>query len=146
MELPTKDDVQLYTLEEARALLPEAGERIQAIREAVDELQFAEGQVQDLEQRWPEATASEGTEPHEALTRFRQQAATARTTVDEHLLWFEEHGIEVKDPILGLVDFFAEHPETGELVYLCWRDGEETIEAWHSLTGGFAGREPVDGF
>lgn len=50
-------------------------------------------------------------------------------------------GVELKGIDEGLVDF----PSTRErrVVYLCWRQGEETIAFWHELETGFAGRQPL---
>jgi hypothetical protein len=32
----------------------------------------------------------------------------------------------------------------GEDVLLCWSVGEESVEWWHGLEEGFAGRKPID--
>ena len=55
----------------------------------------------------------------------------------------EEAGVQVKDLDRGLVDFPARHPETGDLVLLCWHLGEERVAHWHGLEEGFAGRKPL---
>jgi hypothetical protein len=55
----------------------------------------------------------------------------------------EEAGVQVKDLDRGLVDFPAEHPESGELVLLCWHLGEDRVSHWHGLEEGFAGRKPL---
>jgi hypothetical protein len=55
----------------------------------------------------------------------------------------EEAGVQVKDLDRGLVDFPARHPESGELVLLCWHLGEERVAHWHGLEEGFAGRKPL---
>ena len=52
------------------------------------------------------------------------------------------HGIEVKDPALGLIDFHAQRG--AELVYLCYRLGESTVTHWHPLDDGFSGRQPLE--
>ncbi len=52
------------------------------------------------------------------------------------------HGIEVKDPALGLIDFHAQRG--AELVYLCYRLGESAITHWHPLDDGFSGRQPLE--
>jgi hypothetical protein len=31
-----------------------------------------------------------------------------------------------------------------EIVLLCWKRGEETIEYWHSVDAGFRGRQLID--
>jgi hypothetical protein len=55
----------------------------------------------------------------------------------------EEAGVQVKDLDRGLVDFPARHPESGDLVLLCWHLGEERVAHWHGLEDGFAGRKPL---
>ncbi|HLQ36962.1 MAG TPA: DUF2203 domain-containing protein [Planctomycetota bacterium] len=53
----------------------------------------------------------------------------------------EQLGVELKDPLTGLLDFRA--MRAGEEVYLCWRIGEDHVGHWHSLDGGFAARRPL---
>lgn len=54
-----------------------------------------------------------------------------------------ESGVELKDLDTGLIDF-PHIRENGEEVFLCYRLGENQIEAWHSLASGFSGRQPLD--
>lgn len=54
----------------------------------------------------------------------------------------EELGVVLKDLDLGLLDFPSERE--GEEVLLCWHVGEGSVESWHSLEEGFAGRKPID--
>ena len=54
----------------------------------------------------------------------------------------EELGCVVKDPSAGLADFYS--LRGSELVFLCWKLGETRIEFWHTLEGGYAGRQPLD--
>jgi hypothetical protein len=51
-------------------------------------------------------------------------------------------GVQVKDTATGLVDFPALSGD--EEVLLCWRVGEDSVEYWHSLEEGFAGRKPIE--
>ena len=55
----------------------------------------------------------------------------------------EEAGVQVKDLDRGLVDFPARHPQSGDLVLLCWHLGEDRVGFWHGLEEGFAGRKPL---
>lgn len=50
-------------------------------------------------------------------------------------------GVEVKDLDMGLVDFRAQRGDSE--YYLCWRVGESGIAWWHTLEGGFSGRQPL---
>ncbi len=54
---------------------------------------------------------------------------------------FEELGCELKDLDKGLVDFYS--LRDGNLVYLCWMEGEDTVTHWHTLEDGFPGRKPL---
>ena len=54
----------------------------------------------------------------------------------------EELGVIVKDLDLGLVDFPSERD--GAEVLLCWHVGEASVEFWHGLEDGYAGRKPID--
>lgn len=53
-----------------------------------------------------------------------------------------ELGVQLKDYTRGLIDFPA--MRDGRVVLLCWQLGEgETIEWWHEVEDGFAGRQPL---
>ena len=56
-----------------------------------------------------------------------------------------DDGIIVKGIEEGIVDFPALQ-KNGEEVLLCWKDGEEDIEFWHSLSAGYSGRRPIEEF
>ncbi len=53
----------------------------------------------------------------------------------------EQVGCELKDYHIGLVDFPARID--GREVCLCWKLGEPSIESWHEVHAGFAGRQPI---
>ena len=53
----------------------------------------------------------------------------------------ERLGGVIKDLDTGLVDF--PHLRDGEVVNLCWKHGETSIEYWHGLDEGFAKRKPL---
>jgi len=50
-------------------------------------------------------------------------------------------GIELKDPQIGLIDYYAQMD--GREVYLCWMLGEDEIAHWHELDAGFQGRQSL---
>ena len=62
--------------------------------------------------------------------------------LNEGLERLAARGIRVKDPKQGLVDFPA--LRAGREVWLCWKVGEATVEFWHDLDAGFAGRQRID--
>ena len=54
----------------------------------------------------------------------------------------QDMGIEVKDLMIGLIDFVA--LRDGREVYLCWKVGEDSIQFWHEIEAGFIGRMLID--
>jgi len=54
----------------------------------------------------------------------------------------EELGVALKDLDIGLLDFPGERE--GVRVWLCWHVGEESVDYWHGLDEGYAGRKPID--
>ncbi len=51
---------------------------------------------------------------------------------------FARRELQIKDLERGLIDFPA--IVDGREVFLCWAEGEEDVEFWHELDGGYAGR------
>ena len=51
------------------------------------------------------------------------------------------HGIQIKDFERWLCDF--PHMREGRVVLLCWQRGEDSIQWWHDIEAGFAGRQPL---
>ncbi len=62
--------------------------------------------------------------------------------LDALLHRLQEMGIEVKDLTLGLIDFPA--VKEGRVICLCWKYNEGSIQFWHEVEAGFAGRQPID--
>lgn len=54
----------------------------------------------------------------------------------------QDMDIEIKDLSIGLIDFPAQRD--GRVIYLCWKYGEGSIQFWHEVEAGFAGRQRID--
>ncbi len=132
--------VRLYTLDEARETLP-------VIRPVLEELVEASQQLARLQQEVSttrRATLADGNlvaDPWDETPEEEAPLAEAQATVERCLAELNGRGIEVKDPGRGLIDFY--HEREGQVVYLCYLLGEPDIEYWHTLEGGFAGRQPI---
>jgi len=59
--------------------------------------------------------------------------------VRELLGEFHRREIQIKDFDRGLMDFPA--LIGGKEVFLCWEQGEDAVEHWHTLESGYAGRQ-----
>ena len=122
--------MQLFSIEEANALLPE----LRRYWRTIDRARAA------MQRLAPEAKlASEHTGG--GGTVYGAQYAHALTDFMGGLQEIISLGIEIKDLERGLCDF--PHLREGRVVYLCWLKGEERVEWWHDVDAGFAGRQPL---
>jgi hypothetical protein len=77
------------------------------------------------------------------VSKLQESAAAVASELAALVEEIDELGVQLKDLDTGLVDFPAEHPETGETVLLCWQLGESEVAHWHGLEEGFAGRKAL---
>ena len=120
-----------FTLEEARAWLPELRrvfERVHSLYTELQELQSDYVKVQNV-------IRANGHGPKD--TGFETRLAELQALVKE----VTTAGIEIKDVARGLIDF--PHMRDGEEVFLCWELVEDDINFWHGIEDGYPGRQPV---
>jgi len=123
----------------------EANQALVELRPLVERMVAAKGALDEAQERRDEAARKiagngGGIPPQELAalqTRVERRAAVLACVLSE----IDELGVLVKDIDTGLVDFPS--LRDGEDVLLCWRLGEEAVAHWHSLDGGFAGRQPL---
>ena len=128
---------RLFTLEEARALVP----AIDGILAEIQQLRRQVETVQAIIETIRRSTGANGGAVH-TDSRAQQERATGLTDrIRERIHDLHALEIQVKDVDKGLVDFLALH--RGERVFLCWQRGEPTVEWWHSIPDGFAGRQRI---
>lgn len=124
--------MRLWTLAEAQAALPEVHDLLATARRVQADLDEARNQLRDLQQM--------GGPAHERL-QWKASFDAAHARLHEAVAAFEAAGISLKDITTGLIDFAAQMGD--EVVWLCWRDGEDRIGFWHRMDTGFAGRRPI---
>jgi len=117
-----------YTLDEARALLPQ-------VRLWLAELNRARQHSNRHDDRAAPQLAAGADLGGPAVNHWLQNLARMQRL----LLEFHGRDIQVKDLERGLIDFPA--VIGGREVFLCWEQDEEDIEYWHELDAGYAGRE-----
>ncbi len=123
--------MRLFTLAEARALLPDVKRHF----ELIDRSRATMRRLGDEAKLASEAQGGGGT-PHGLLYG---RALTQLMLGVQEIIGL---GVEIKDFDRGLCDF--PHERDGKIVYLCWQRGEDDIEWWHDLDSGFAGRQPLE--
>jgi hypothetical protein len=119
---------RLFTIEDARALLPELRERLPRLRDA-------RRAMIDASRRIDAAVAADGGGVAGGDWFGAQQTLKAELTV------LAEQGILLRDPESGLVDFPSE--QGGRRVLLCWRAEEDDIAWYHEADVGYSSRKPL---
>jgi hypothetical protein len=127
-----------FTLEEARALLPE----VRALAEAMRDQKRAFDEQRALLTRADVQSGGNGHGPRGSLAA-QAEAERLVQEIQRGIERLHELGVEVKGIDEGLVDFPS--LRDGRLIYLCWRIGEPDIQYWHELDTGFRGRRPLEG-
>ncbi len=122
--------MRLFTLAEAQTLLPE-------IKRHFNQIDRARRTMNRLAPEAKRAAEESGGGGMPRGAEYARAITNLMLGVQEIL----SYGVEIKDFERGLCDFPSERD--GRIVYLCWQRGEETIEWWHDLDTGFAGRQPL---
>lgn len=120
-----------FSLEQARAELPQLRKELGMIQESLRQRKQAELEVE------PTLKKVGGNGGSKAASRY----VGHQFEIVKLLEQIAERGIQVKDPARGLVDF--PHFRDGREVLLCWLLGEDDIRCWHDLESGFNGRMPL---
>ena len=132
-------DPKIYTVEEANAMLPVVQRALVLLRQQVTQILGQEARVDALELLDGKPVATQSTMVAQELTILEQRKTALQRTFED----FERLGCLLKDLDMGLVDFYTWMD--GELVLLCWHEGEEHIRYWHTMEDGFPGRRHIPG-
>ena len=127
-----------FSVEEARALLPEVRPVLERLREAFAALRGSRA----LEAAQRRASMADGhplplPSPGDEAERERHEE-----TLRDCMARLDRWGIQLKDPERGLIDF--PHERDGVLVLLCYELADADLAWWHPIETGYAGRRPLD--
>jgi hypothetical protein len=127
---------RLFTLDEARALLP-------TVRVLLVEIQDAKRDLDEATLELERLLILTGGNGHLAgqVSRARASAESTAQGLQNRLAELDDLGIEIKGIEQGLIDFPSMRND--HVVYLCYLLGEDDIAFWHEIDGGFAGRQPL---
>ena len=117
-----------YTIDQARALLPQ-------IREWLAEIHQLRRRLKQLDARIGQIVSSGADAGGESVNSQLKLIADLQHVFRE----FEQRQIQIKEVERGLIDFPAIIGD--KEVFLCWEQDEADIEFWHDLDTGYAGRE-----
>jgi len=125
---------RLFTHAEALQTLPAAAHALLQVQEWKAELEERSAALERL------LDATEGNGHLAAdIAEGRAALQEAAAELDRAFKAMDALGVELKGIDNGLLDFPS--MRDGRVVYLCWRQGEETIAYWHDVDAGFAGRQ-----
>jgi hypothetical protein len=119
---------KFYSVAEANALIAQLKPLLERVRDTQKAL--AEDKTVALVRE--KAAQNGGGQPGRHLAELSR-------TLEHDLNQLQEWGIVLRDPGIGLIDFF--HQREGETVFLCWKLGEKKVEWWHPVETGIAGRK-----
>ena len=125
--------MKIFSVEEANALLP-------TVRDLLLRIQRAHNQLSSFQERAKEAAeaAEQGGGGMASGVQYAGILMDLTTLMGE----VESLGVQLKDLTRGLIDFPA--LRDGRVVLLCWQvDEGDTVEWWHDVDAGFAGRTPL---
>lgn len=132
--------MRLYTVAEARALLPEVVPVLETLQSAIRRLKALEAAVA-ADARGASGDGNLITTPWEHGDAGKDLEEVLGAQVRRSAAALAGWDIELKDAERGLIDFH--HLRNGEDVYLCYMLGEPGIQFWHPIAAGFAGRAPI---
>ncbi len=127
--------MRTFSTEEANLLLPQIIPLLENLRIYTRELQMMRVQ-ESASKRLLSADGNMITTP---INKMSVSVQTKKIT--NCIEAIEKHGIFVKDPERGLIDFY--HYRDSKLVFLCYLLGEEDVKYWHALDTGFHGRNLI---
>ena len=127
--------VRLFTPREVNAMLP-------ALRPLLVTLADRHAEREQLEELLIEVEKDSGRAPARDRIELEVQLDTNLAELKRRFEELARHGVTVKDPAIGLIDFHAQRG--AEVVFLCYKLGEPEVAYWHPLDDGYHGRKPLE--
>jgi Uncharacterized conserved protein len=132
--------MKTFTIDEAQSLLPVLEALLKRALEGKQAAEKVESELTDVARQiyFSGGMRVDTASVVEKRAELDGHLKRVRETVAE----IDEIGVQVKDLESGLLDFPCRLDD--QIVLLCWRMGEQSIEHWHTMEAGFKGRQPVD--
>jgi hypothetical protein len=135
-----KNQLKLFTVQEANRLLPELEKLVRELRQKRNLIASLEVEIDLLEILSPKDDSDAASSPV-----FNKKVEDYQKLVDHFYGLIDKihaAGCFLKDIDMGLLDFYTLYQ--GRVVYLCWRLGEKEITTWHEIGRGYSYRQPIE--
>ena len=133
--------VRTFTLEEANDLLPHVAEKMDNVMFLNGRIKSLTSDIENLVSIWGnDVLHKDHIDSDFYFGRVSEREESFKELVKK-INEVQSLGCVVKDPDSGLVDFY--YNNNGELIFLCWKYGEDRINFWHEVNDGYKNRKPV---
>lgn len=132
---------KVFTVREANALLPKIEEVFSALEGIRNRLRHLKGKTDVLEMLWGDEVQSDSNPDRREYLHYLSEIEKVKANYEETTKRLADNEVLLKSVEAGLVDFYG--VIDGRLVFLCWKRGEKSVEYYHHLEEGFAGRRPI---
>jgi hypothetical protein len=112
--------------------------KIFTLDEANKALVFVAPVMKEIQTIWGILMSMQGSEDGSSEPLIRAKLNRLKTCNEE----LAQVGCVLKDPVEGVLDFPSFYKD--QPVFLCWKLGEEQVEAWHSVHEKFQDRRAID--
>jgi len=124
---------------------PQRGKKYFSLEEANDALSYVARVIEDVTSSYRRAVElrkrmEEGGGADD-LDELRDDYEASMDRLNDLVDELQKANVELKDFERGLIDFPSVHE--GREICLCWHRGESTVQAWHEVDAGYAGRQDV---
>ena len=133
-------DPRVFTIEEVNALIPRLKLLVAEQLAKQGEIERRLADLSRLSGGVPSSLEPDADDASE-MVRVKDELRQRIARYQEGWQRVQELGAVVKDPQIGLLDFYGRID--GRLVWLCWRYGEEALGYYHELEAGYSGRRPL---
>lgn len=133
---------RVFSIDEANSLLPELDNRLMRLIKKKESYAQHHDRLL-MHELLAQAEHSSGSDT-DYLTDFEEEARALETSIqglEKDLSEIRSLGCILRNIEKGWVDFLGRWKE--ELVYFCWRRGEESIQYYHPLKGGMTERRKL---
>jgi hypothetical protein len=137
----TTDALRYFTVEEANRRLPLVRMIVRDIAELFSDVQARRERLEDLTAKARPRTNREGDLYAEELRQMEQELLLDEARLKGYFEELEELGIDLQDPLAGVVDFPA--ISAGRDICLSWKLGEDAISFWHEIDASHESRLPL---